>query len=384
MARLDDIPASEIGERLRIARSATGKTQDEIATAIGVSRPTLVSIEKGLRKVRAEELDSLAKLYGVSANSLLAKDAVHVDLQARFRRHGQEDSDALEAITLLNRLASASVELERMLGISFTPSYPPEQPILPGAVDRQAEEAALSLRHRLGVGLAPIPDIASLIENELGIRVFIRKLPSKVSGLFAYDPIVGACMLLNAKHPWERRALSAAHETGHFVSTRSSVDVYEEDAPSQSAEEKFATAFSLSFLMPPSALRQRFRSMIETNNKFTPRHLVLLAHAFHVSAEGMCRQLERIELLPKGTYDSIRERGFSASFVRGILGDPAPPTKLLPVTPRLAQLASSAYRRGLVSEGQLARMLSLDRVEVREILDVFEGGETDEIQISLD
>lgn len=384
MARLDDIPATEIGDRLRIARTTSGKTQDDVAVAIGVSRPTLVSIEKGQRKVRAEELDKLAKLYRVSINSLLASDAVHVDLYARFRKQGQEDEDTLESIALLSRLASASVELERIVGIKFAPSYPPPQPILPGAVDRQAEEAALSLRHRLGIGLSPIPDIVSLIEHELEIRVFIRPLPSKVSGLFAYDPVVGACMLLNSKHRWERRALSAAHEVGHFVSTRFAVDVYEENTPSVSAEERFATAFSLAFMMPPSALRQRFKAMIEADQKFTPRHLVLLAHAFHVSAEGMCRQLERIELLPKGTYDSIKERGFSADFVRGILGDPAPATRLLPVGPRLAQLASSAHRRGLLSEGQLAKMLSLDRVEIREMLDMFEGGEADEIQISLE
>jgi Zn-dependent peptidase ImmA (M78 family)/DNA-binding XRE family transcriptional regulator len=383
MARLEDIAAAEIGERLRLARTATGKKQEEVAEALGISRPTLVAIEKGQRKVRPEELESLAKLYSASVNNLLARDAVHVDLQARFRRLGSEDADARECIALLNRLASTSVELERMLGISFAPSYPPEQPILAGGIDRQAEEAALSLRHRLGIGLAPIPDVVSLLENELGIRVFIRVLPSKISGLFAYDLAVGACILLNAKHPWERRALSAAHECGHFVSTRSAVDVLEEGQESSSAEERFASAFALSFMMPASALRRRFSSIIEADNKFTPRHLVLLAHAFHVSPEAMCRQLERIELLPKGTYESLHERGFNAAFVRGIIGDPVPAPRQLPVPPKLAQLVSSAYRRGLVSEGQLARMLLLDRVEVREILDMFGGGETDEIQIPL-
>lgn len=384
MARLDDIKAGEIGDRLRIARTAAGKKQEEAAEVLQVSRPTLIAIEKGQRKARQEEVEALAKFYGVSVNSLLARDAVHVDLQARFRKQTAEDSDARECIALLNCLASATVELERMLGITFAPSYPPEQPILPGSVDRQAEEAALSLRHRLGIGLAPIADIVSLLEEELGIRIFIRSLPSKVSGLFAYDPAVGACILLNAKHPWERRALSAGHETGHFMTKRLAVDVLEEDQLPASVEERFAAAFALAFLMPASALRRRFAAILEADKKFTPRQLVLLAHAFHVSPEAMCRQLERIELLPKGTFDSLRERGFNASFVRGIIGDPAPSRQLLPVTPRLAHLASSAYRRGLVSEGQLARMLSLDRVEVREVLGMFGGGETDEIQIPLD
>jgi Zn-dependent peptidase ImmA (M78 family) len=70
--------------------------------------------------------------------------------------------------------------------------------------------------------------------------------------------------------------------------------VLEEDQEPSSAEERFASAFALSFMMPASALRRRFNGIIETDNKFTPRQLVLLAHVFHVSPEAMCRQLERI------------------------------------------------------------------------------------------
>jgi Zn-dependent peptidase ImmA (M78 family) len=135
--------------------------------------------------------------------------------------------------------------------------------------------------------------------------------------------------------------------------------------------------------MPASALRRRFSEFVEADNRFTPRHLILLAYAFHVSTEAMCRQLERIELLPQGTYESLRERGFNKEFIRGLFGDPVPQIESLPITPRLAQLASSAHRRGLVSEGQLARMLVLDRVELRGILDKFGADEVDEIEISL-
>jgi Zn-dependent peptidase ImmA (M78 family)/transcriptional regulator with XRE-family HTH domain len=383
MARLEEISAVEIGERLKIARVSAGKTQDEVSNEIGVSRPTLVAIERGQRKIRADELEKLSRLYGMAVNRLLASDAVHVDLQAKFRKSGQNRPAALSAIALLSQLASASVELERMLGVSFAPSYPSAQPILPGSIDRQGEEAAMSFRSRLGLGLAPISDIVSLLEQEVGIRVFVRKLASNISGLFAYEATVGACILLNANHPWERRALTAAHETGHFLSSRSVVDVVETDEKTATQEERFATAFSLSLLMPAAALRRRFAEILESDNRFTPRHLVLMAHAFHVSPEAMCRQLERLEIIPAGTYDSLRDRGFNASFIRGMLGDPAPQSPALPVSPRLAQLASSAYRRGLLSEGQLSRMLSLERVELRELLDRFGGDASHEVQIPL-
>lgn len=384
MTRLDEMTATEIGDRLRMARTTSGKTQEEACQALDISRPTLISIEKGQRKAKLDEVETLVTLYGVSLNRLLARDAVHVDLQAQFRRQGTVDEEARQCIALLNAMASASVELERLVGIVFAPSYPPEQPILPGNVDRQAEDAAIALRHRLGVGLAPIPDVVSLIENELKIRVFIRGLPSRISGLFAYEAAVGACVLLNAKHAWERRALTAIHETAHFLHTRSMPDVCELNQRSTSPEERFATAFSLYFLMPAAALRKRFAEVIEADRRFTPRHLIFLSNAFYVSPEAMCRQLERINLLPSGTFDSLKERGFDRDFVRGVIGDPAPVPVQVPLSPRLAQLASSAHRRGLVSEGQLAHMLMLDRVEVREILDVFDGGEVDEIQVPVD
>ena len=383
MAHLDTIDAAEIGERLRVARTDARISQEDAAKGLKVSRPTMIAIEKGQRKVRAEELDFLTSLYGVPINRILAKEAVVLDLQGRFRRADVDQSDAGQALGLLNRLASASVELERMLGIRFTPSYLPEHPIGPGPIERQAQEAAANLRHRLGLGLAPIPDIVSLLENELGIRMFVRGLPSEIAGVFAYDPVVGACILLNAKHPWERRALTAAHECWHFMSNRSNVDLVDVNESLTSADERFANAFAYAFLMPPAGVRRRFQEIVEADKRFTPRHLILMAQTFHVSPEAIGRQMERLELLPQGSYDSLRERGFNREFVRGIIGDLAPSSRRTPANPRLAQLVSSAARRELMSEGQLASMLGMDRLEVRELIDVFGDEEEDDLAIDL-
>lgn len=382
MARLDDIDAVEIGERLRVARVSRRLNQDDAAKALGLSRPTIIAIEKGQRKVKLEELDQLGQLYHVPLNRLLAREAVQLDLQGRFRRVDVNQNEAADVIGQLNKLASATVELERLLGLKSAPAYLPEQPIMPGSVERQAEEAAMELRHRLGLGLSPIADVVSLLENELGIRVFVRGLPSNVAGVFAFDQAVGACILLNAKHPWERRALTAAHELGHFLTNRSAVDLVEMDESLSGPEERFANAFSYAFLMPPAGIRRRFQKIVEADKKFTPRHLVLLAHTFHASVEAITRQLERLELLPSGSYDSLRRQGFNKDSVRGALGDLAPTSDKAPSNPRLAHLVSSAYRQGKVSEGQLASMLGIGRVDVRALIDVF--GDTDGDEITFD
>jgi len=195
MADLNEISAQEIGRRLRLARENAGIRQDDAAKVIDLSRPTLVAIEKGARRIRIQELQSLANHYGVSVNALLRREAVHTDLVPRFRRlQDDEDAQTLEAVQLLNDLVKADVELENVLGIHRERQYPPERGINEGNVIELAEQHAQDLRDWLGLGSGPIADIFTLIELDLGIRLYQRRLSSKskVSGLFAYDDQVGA------------------------------------------------------------------------------------------------------------------------------------------------------------------------------------------------
>src|SRR6266498_3369463 len=118
MMPLDQMPPSEVGERLRIAREAAKITQAEAAESINVARTTLIAIEQGQRRIRMSELLKLAKLYGTSVNALLRHEAVYVDLVPRFRKMiGSNDDSATAAADLLANLAKAEVELENLLGI---------------------------------------------------------------------------------------------------------------------------------------------------------------------------------------------------------------------------------------------------------------------------
>ena len=118
MADLNELSAQEIGRRLRIARENADVRQDDAAQVIGMSRPTLVSIEKGVRRVRIQEIQTLARHYGLSVNALLRREAVHTDLMPRFRKLREtEDAHTTEAVQLFNDLIKADVEMENILGI---------------------------------------------------------------------------------------------------------------------------------------------------------------------------------------------------------------------------------------------------------------------------
>ena len=83
---------------------------------------------------------------------------------------------------------------------------------------------------------------------------------------------------------------------------------------------------------------------------------------------------EALRLVKSGTWEALRRQGFGRREMVEVLGDKA---TLIPApTPnRLNLLAAEAYERGLVSEGQLASMLDLDRLSVRELLDEFAGAQ---------
>ncbi len=373
---LEELPAPNVGARLRIARETAGLTQADAASSIDVARTTLVAIEKGQRRIRTDELQKLARRYRTSVNALLRHESVSIDLVPRFRRLSTVSDHATDsAARLLTDLVQAEVELENTLGITRTRNDPPERPLMPGDVRTQAETNATELRHWLGLGLAPVRDLVSLLELDLGVRVYVRLLDSQVSGLFAYDEEVGACMLLNANHPRERRAQTGGHELGHFSASRRKPDILHFNERESSREERYANAFARAFLTPVHTVMHRFQDLTAGASRLTRRHVILLAHTFGISREAMVRRLEELGLTKPGTWDWFQANGgITDEQARQVLGDLAAVDRdkieaERPTTLRLNSLAAEAWRQGLLSEGQLARLLRLSRVELREILD---------------
>jgi Zn-dependent peptidase ImmA (M78 family) len=378
----------EIGERLRLAREVAKLTQEEAGAVIAAARTTIVAIEQGKRRVRIDELQKLASAYGTSANTILRREAIHLDMVPRFRKLPQSDDKAIESATrLLNDLVRSEMELENALGITRARNYSPERPILPGSIREQAEQDAQELRDWLGLGPGPVTDIVSILDLQLSIRVYVRRLDAKVAGLYAYDEAAGACILLNQNHPPERLMYTGSHECGHFISARKQPNVVTKDERPKSREERYADTFARCFLTPARAVRQRFAQITAGQSHLTRRHVILLAHAFSISREAMVRRLEELSLAKEGTWDWFNANGgITGDQARQVLGElpntsPDPVRAQAHVPPRLALLVREAWKRELYSEGQLARLLRLNRHEIREVLDgaEMEESEADEL-----
>lgn len=369
MTALDSIDKLKLGNRLRIARTAASLTQDQAAKALNMARTTLVAVEHGERAIRPVELVAVAKLYGTSVNNLLRDSSVHVDLSVQFRRNLANKCDELalqDASMLLHRLATRTAEIERILGKPTRLNYPTEQVLSRTNIEQQAEDLSIEVRSHLGLGLAPVQDMVDLLETEMGVRIFLRGLDSKIGGLFAYAPEVGACFLINSKHPKTRRAWTVAHELGHFLTDRSGAEVCYVDGRGKSPAERFADLFAAAFLMPGPAIRKAYNEASK-DNKISLQEIVLLAHRFRVSLEAMFRRLEQLRLLKAGTYD-VNKNLIPGRLVREIIGLDTDEERVIPPA-RLTVLAVEAFGRGLLTEGQMVDFLAVDRILVRELID---------------
>ncbi len=372
MRQVSEADTGVIAARLLEARKAAGLTQQEAAEQLGVSRPTLIAVEKGTRAVKPSEVIKLAALYGRTVNELVRPGAEPQPIEPHLRASlgADRDSELQSVIGELTAYADDYRALERLTGSAPRRQFPPEVSVSQRvAVTTFAEDVAIRERSRLNLGDQPVYELRSLVE-QIGVHVFYGGLPSRLAGLYAFVPDLGYCMLINRKHPPERRRWTLSHEYAHFLADRHRPGVDHVHAPKRKPlSERFADAFAASFLMPETAVRRHFLAVTEQKGDFQTADLSRLAHHFYVSVQAAALRLEDLGLLSRGTWEVLMERGFKPGTARQLLGLPIRPPSEDPFPERYRFLAVQAYIQAAISEGQLARFLRTDRVTAREMVD---------------
>src|ERR1044072_195257 len=300
---LEQLDPKVLGARLQEARKARGLTQQNVADELQMSRATIVAIEKGERRVTSQELVRFADLYGRPVSDFVARQLGTVGFVPQFRSERREDVSKNEGLATageeLQRLAEDYVELERLCGLPTKRAYTPTYETARSLPEQAAEEIAATEQNRLGIGDGPISNLRDRLEPDVGLRVFYFSMLPTVSGVFAYNDVLGACMGINSKHPRDRRNWSLAHEYGHFLTNRYRAEItFLNEARRQSTTERLADAFAENFLMPPSGLNRRFTEMYRANaqGQITIAQLCILADLYQVSVQALVIRLEKLKI----------------------------------------------------------------------------------------
>ncbi len=387
---LDTIDMRELGKELQQARLKRGLTQADAARIIDVARTTITAIEKGERRIKAGELIKLAQAYGRQVSDFVRPRPKFEPFQVQFRSSYLRSEEDAAKIALyvdeLEKLCRNYLELEQITGSPLIRKYPLEYEITGLRTAQAAESVAIEERLRLGLGDGPIPDLRDMLEQDVGLRIFYLPLrPSTPSAIYLYADQPGGCIAVNSLHPEERRRWSLAHVYAHFLAHRYQPSVLIEEGYQRLPEgERFADSFARSFLMPTSGLTRRFNDIRRTKGNITPADLSTLAHYYGVSVATMTLRLEEMKLLPSGIWEKLRASGSKVREAQQQLDLEAMPMRdeLLPI--RYQYLAVDAFDRALISEGQFARFLGVDRLEARRIAELLRRRTIDDTAMDLD
>ena len=376
---LDSIDMRQLGKELQDARKHRGMTQEAAAEVLGVARTTITAIEKGERRIKAGELIRLARAYGRQVSDFVRQrprfESFQPQLRAQFRGPylltAVDEQAIAPSLTTLEELCRDYLELEEIMEAPLVRKYPPIYEVAGLPTEQAAESVAIEERNRLGLGNGPIPILRYLLEQDVGVRLFYLSLPPKFSEIYVYDEALGACMAINSQHPEERRRWSAAHGYAHLLAHRYRAEVAVENGYRRQPEsERFADAFARYFLMPTEGLTRRFNDIRRTQGKATPAGLCVLANYYGVSVEALTRHLEDLKLLPTGTWDKLGDSGFKVREAQRQLGLEAMPTSDETLPKRYQYLALLAFDQALITEGQLARFLRVNRLDARRAIEV--------------
>lgn len=97
-----EINYKNVGEKLRKARQYLDLTQEQVGSILNLGRDAIIRIEKGNRKVTADELNKFSFIYKISMDEILGEKSYSSSQQAFARGFDNlSDKDQKEIINLI-------------------------------------------------------------------------------------------------------------------------------------------------------------------------------------------------------------------------------------------------------------------------------------------
>jgi Zn-dependent peptidase ImmA (M78 family)/DNA-binding XRE family transcriptional regulator len=345
----------ELGAAVRRARDRAGHTQEELAAEAGfASTQTVSDIERGVRDVKARELQRIARVLHTSYDVLLG---VRAEPTARvlWRRGTAAISRAQEA-EFLER-ASRYALLEEWCDLP--PAEPlPEFPFNPATASYAGVEAlANRVARTLDLGSRPATSLVKVLEERFRVKIFYADLPGDESAACVRDGF-GAAILMNAAQaPW-RRNYNFAHELFHLVTWDGVARAWPSDGsdPAWAEQlEKFANSFASHLLLPADELSEQYRARCRDGSVSDP-DLVELAREFDVSTQALVFRLAFLRLLKQDEADATLARPAFQRLDRRTMAERwVTPAVGLP--DRYLRLAYLAHDKGRITLARLAEFL---------------------------
>lgn len=146
---------SQYSQKLKEIRTQKSLTQEQVAKAIGVSRPTYNAIEAGKQELSLDEAGKLANLFGIGVQDLLSgsipdiekyKHMILTYLRMNLSKDGRIPKTKLAKLLYLADFAWFYDHLESMSGMQYRKiAYGPVPDAFFRALDELAEDGKIQI-----------------------------------------------------------------------------------------------------------------------------------------------------------------------------------------------------------------------------------------------
>lgn len=301
----------DIGEKIAAARKDKGLKQFELAKRAEIAPAQLCKVENGrvnpsfnMVERIAAALDSTIPqlLYGekrkcarkIDEEDAAESESVSKSVYIPIRAHEPDAAKAIKALT-------ADAEgVEQTVAPDCTLVWNKAHVKFEGAGAALAEE----LRNDLGLGTAPVGDLASSLRYR-GVVIVEAKLPKAVGSVALWDKSRKApTILLNGSVTQERRLYRLVYELGS-AALYASLGVRLDESLEQ---HRFLTDFTASFLMPGLTVRTCVAAIGVSPSDWTLEKALPLKAYFGVSAEAFILRLEELGLIAPKLRLALRDK----------------------------------------------------------------------------
>ena len=362
-------------KRIVAAREAAGFSITQAAQKLGFKNyQTLSAIEKGARKINANELIMIARLYGRSLDYFLESDFAE-DPLSLWRKTKKTDINKIQR-QFLSFLKNYS-NLERLLGLKrrwkdVQKNYDRDDFSVNGF--EQADKLGSDIHTFLDLGSRPSLNLLNVLENKLRFKILHMPLEDGVSGASVVDNALGVGILINANDaPW-RRNFDLAHELFHIITWNVFSPEEIGNGTTKTKPEQFADIFASSLLLPENHLLDALKE-IAIDNEIRPIDIIELAKEFGASTEAVLWRLVNLKIIKKPLAQKVLDnpnfRDFDRDLRQGLYGKERP----CKFPSRFISLACRCLMNGKISRGVFAEYLEIDRSEIDDYLATMGFGE---------
>ena len=352
-----------IGTRFKALRKERNLSQDDLARMFGFNdRQTVSAIETGVRRVSADELVLALEKLDVPLEYFT--DPFRLVGEGRFS--WRQTGVGAERLSEYERDAGLWIAAYRALG----PQVGRETPLMRRALGltRQSrfEDAMLAGERfvaEFGLGEAPAPNLAEIMERELGILVLMVDACEGISGAACRLPELDT-VLIARREIEGRRHFDLAHELFHVLTWDAMPPEHSEEARETGGNrvEQLANNFAAAVLMPAATLERCGDWRLLDEEELIAR-LNAVADELCVTSSALRWRLVALGCLKPAVARSLPESALRNN------GRKVPPS----VTPALyskpfVEVLALAIEEGLVS---LRRAANLVDMRVDDLTDLF-------------